>query len=46
MQAAKRAITLKPDVIDALKMVRTLQCPQEIATEFSHISVLLPTSKQ
>jgi len=41
-KAARQAIHLKPDVVDADKMVRTLQCSQKIATEFGQIVASLP----
>jgi tetratricopeptide (TPR) repeat protein len=45
-QAARRAIELQPDIIDADKMVQTLQCPRNIALEFGRITASLPKQKQ
>jgi len=40
--AARRAIELKPDIIDAAKMIRTLQCSKDIAFEFAQLAASLP----
>jgi protein O-mannosyl-transferase len=44
-RAARRAIELKPDVTDANKMIRTLQCPPIPAFEFTQIAASIPNQK-
>jgi hypothetical protein len=44
-QAARHAISLQPDITDADKMVRTLQCPRNLAFEFAQLAASLPPPK-
>jgi protein O-mannosyl-transferase len=45
-RAARRAIELQSDIADADKMVRTLQCPRNLADEFAQFVATLPKQKQ
>ncbi|MCE0497444.1 MAG: hypothetical protein LV481_05795 [Methylacidiphilales bacterium] len=44
-QAAKRALELKPDIADAEKMIRTLQCEPDQEEEFIRLLPATPTPK-
>lgn len=44
-QAARHALDLKPDLTDTNKMIRTLQCPSDIAIEFGQLAASLPAPK-
>jgi len=41
-QAARRALALKPDLVDTAKMIQTLQYRADIATEFAQLAASLP----
>jgi hypothetical protein len=44
-QAAQRAIAMKPDITDAAKMGRTLQCPSDMVEQFDVIAARLPARR-
>ena len=44
-RAARRALEIQPDIGDAAKMIRTLQCPRAIAIEFAQLAASLPNAK-
>jgi len=45
-RAARRAIEIKPDILDVDRMVRTLQCRRDLATEFSQLAASLSSEKR
>jgi hypothetical protein len=44
LAAARRAIALQPDIVDADKMVETLQAPRDLSDEFARLAASAPAS--